>query len=804
MNLHSLAPADWTVELLRPDATAPETFPRGPIPACVPGCVHTDLIAAGLIGHPNLGFNEDNLQWIGRCDWRYRCRFQTDLPADHERVDLVSESLDTLAEIRLNGRRVGYAANQFHPHRFDVRSALRSGDNELVIDFHSPIRHILAEQARIGPHPINGDWDPYVYIRKSACSFGWDWGPKVAGCGIIGDIRLELWHQVRIAHVRPEICRISDDGWRADVRIDLEWRDHEARRELQPVTARMLDGAQILAEAHTSTTADNVCVPLSVHGVTPWQPRGHGDPRLYDLEISIGEFADRTRRRIGFRTVELDTRPDEHGQRFNIRVNGRPIFILGANWIPEGLFPVDRTPERIRARLDQAAAANLNLLRVWGGGQYESDAYYERCDELGLLVWQDFMFACAMYPEEEPPRSQVEAEARHQIARLSSHPCVALWCGGNECVWAWQGWGFGPRLKPGQTWGRGYYLDLLPRLITELDPTRPYWPNTPWSGSLDADVQDASCGTRHTWDRQVAGYREVVPRFTAEFGHQSPPNFATLAAALPPDQLAIDSPALRHRQRAAGGNATRYDQPLAEHFAPPRDFDEWLYLSHLLQARAIGLGIEWLRVHRDRCGGAVFWQFNDAWAGHSWSAVDPAGRAKPLWYAVRRACAPRRLTIQPIDGAPTLFAVNDAGDAWRGEVRARRVDFDGRILSEATLPLAVEPGRASRIADLTQALGEQGRRNRELLVVDLLGASDPGENRATWYFDLDQLLDHPEPAFDAAISNLENGVVMQLTARTLIRDLVLAADRIAPDAATDRQMVTWMPGEWAKLVISGF
>jgi len=862
MHRQTLNTARWTCHVLRAADTVPAGFPSPPIPAGVPGCIHSDLIRAGLICHPNVGDNEAQTQWVGQCDWQYRCEFSADESVfDHERIDLVFDALDTIASMTLNGTWIGRAANQFHPHRFDVRGMLRAGMNELMIDFESPIKHVRAEATRLGPRPVNGDWDPYVFIRKSASNFGWDWGPKVATVGVMGDVAIVSWNTARIASVCPLISRDPDGTWRVRARVridraaqptadaastkqDVAPRKPDLKSEISdpcestpspPIAAiaSIRNGGTTLAEqsVEIANMAADVEIQLAVRDIIPWMPRAHGVPALYGLTVELRQSThnsaalDRVDRSIGFRTITLDTSPDEQGSRFTFRVNEKPVFVKGANWIPEGLFPEDRSPARIRERVQQAADANLNTLRVWGGGAYESDAFYDACDELGILVWQDFMFACACYPEEEPIRSQVEAEARYQIARLASHPSVALWCGGNECIWAWQGWGFAKRLNQGQTWGRGYWLDLLPRLCSELDPTRPYWPNTPWSGSLDADVQDPDHGTRHTWDKRVDGYRDIVPRFIAEFGHQSPPQYATILEAC---QRPVDPPAscrdraggvgaliegpsepadiahelqslLRRRQRAAGGDAERYDQPLAEHFRPAQDFDEWLYQSHLLQARAIALGIEWARIHRARCGGAVFWQWNDAWAGHSWSAVDWAGRRKPLWYAVRRACTPRLLTIQPIGNRPRLFAVNDAAEPWRGRVKARRVRFDGTVLAEADILLSLDPDRSTELLDLTDALGPAQDPAREcLLAADALRPA----HRADWHFLPDHSLDQPPPRCTARLETAPGKCRLTLTAETLMRDLVLAADRVLANADVDEQLISLLPGETATFVIT--
>jgi beta-mannosidase len=359
--------------------------------------------------------------------------------------------------------------------------------------------------------------------------------------------------------------------------------------------------------------------------------------------------------------VRLNTDPDEIGSRFTVEVNGKPIFCRGANWIPDDCFPTRVDQARYRRRITQAVEADMNMLRVWGGGLYEAEAFYDVCDELGVMVWQDFLFACSMYPEGGRFRALVEAEARYQIARLSRHASLVLWCGNNENIWFWftRGW---EEKFPGRPWGAGLYFDLLPKLVAELDPTRPYWPGSPYSGSMEIDPIDDRHGNEHVWDawnrEDYTIYRSHTPRFVSEFGHQAPPTYPTLRRAIPADQLAWDSPAMLHHQKAREGNI-KLNTRLAEHFQVPADFDDWLYLTQLNQARAIGLGVERFRSRRPVCMGTLYWQLNDCWPVSSWAAIDGDGRAKPLWFATRRFYAERLLSIQPEGEKLALFAVND-------------------------------------------------------------------------------------------------------------------------------------------------
>ena len=454
------------------------------------------------------------------------------------------------------------------------------------------------------------------------------------------------------------------------------------------------------------------------------------------------------------------------------------------------------------------------MLRVWGGGIYEPDAFYDRCDELGMLVWQDFMFACATYPEDDPMPALVEAEARQQLARLCSHPSIVLWCGGNEDILAWQSWGFRERLAPGQSWGLRYWTEILPRACAELDPTRPYRADSPWSGSLDRHANDPDHGDRHTWDAKIDGYRALVPRFTSEFGHQSPPNLRTLREALGVDALRIGSPELAARQRAWGGDEAQYAPYLAAAFPPARDFGEWLWQAQLLQARALETCIAWLRANPERSAGSLFWQLNDVWTGHSWSVVDAALRPKPAYHAVRRAAAPRLVTIQPVgpaaDGgerALRVALVNDRPSRWSARVRIRRIGLDGGSIAEAQQRVEVAPRGFDASIDPVALVGTPAEPAREAIVADVASHEDavaaevpiPDRDRlrAWWWFAPDAARPRGEPRFDVSMGGSGADRWVRVHARTLVRDLWIEPEGDWEECSPN--LLSLLPGERMQL-----
>ncbi|MEU8384600.1 glycoside hydrolase family 2 protein [Streptosporangium sp. NPDC048865] len=757
------------------------------VPATVPGCVHTDLLAAGLVEDPYLDDNEDRLTWIGRSDWDYETVFAWH-PDGHDRADLVCEGLDTAATVELNGVRVASVANQHRSYRFPVRELLREGENTLRVRFTSPVEYAEARRAELGDRP--GSYEaPYQFIRKMACNFGWDWGPAVVTSGIWRPIGLHSWSGARLASVRP-LVRVDGPDGLVEAHVTVE---------------RVTDAPLTLTAEVGGVVVETVLAPgereavLSARVPAPrlWWPRGYGAQDRYELTVRLSGESGRTGEpgedtwtgRIGFRDVRLD----RTGDGFTVVVNGVPVFVRGVNWIPDDCFPARLTRERLAGRFGQALDANVNLLRVWGGGLYESEDFYDLADELGLLVWQDFPFACAAYPEEEPFAGEVEAEARENVTRLSWRPSLVLWCGNNENIEGHADWGWRERLD-GRTWGAGFYYGLLPALVAELDPTRPYWPGSPYSGHPDLAPNDPARGTTHIWDvwnrEDYTRYAAYTPRFVAEFGFQGPPVHTTLREAVG-GELAPDAPLVLHHQKAHEGNA-KLLRGLGEHLPVPETYDDWHYLTQLNQARAITFGVERFRALAPHCAGTIVWQLNDCWPVTSWSAVDGAGRRKPLWYALRRVFADRLLSVQ--DGA--VAVVNDGPEPWTGELELQRLTLAGEPLAKEGVRVEVAP-RSVASVPLPDALAVPGDPSAELLSVRLDGL------RTLHFFAEDTRVAFPAAACDTEVTPVEGGLDVTVTARTLLRDLALFPDRLDPASAVDDMLVTLLPGESVTFRVTG-
>ena len=541
-------------------------------------------------------------------------------------------------------------------------------------------------------------------------------------------------------------------------------------------------------------------VALQLTDVDRWWPAGHGAQPLYDVRVTLSvddEVIDETFRRVGFRTLRWDVEPDGVGTPFQLVVNDRQIFVKGVNWIPDDAFPSRVGRARYAHRLEQAKAAHLNLVRVWGGGIYESDDFYDLCDELGLLTWQDFLFACAAYPEDDVLRVEVEAEARENVTRLAHHASLAMLTGNNENLWGYEDWGWKERLD-GRTWGALYYYELLPAIVTELASHVPYTPGSPFSPGGEHPNAEPH-GTTHLWEHWNSldwpAYRHVRPRFVAEFGWQGPPAWSTLTRAISDDPLTPESPGMVVHQKAADGN-TKLAMGLLRHYRVPDDMETWHWAMQLNQANAISCALEWFRALAPHTSGAIVWQLNDCWPVTSWAAIDGDGREKPLYFALQKSFAPCLVTIQPQGDGLIAVLVNDTDVPWHGDLVLTRRGFDGRALASTELEVTV-PAWESVALDIPDHVGAADDLASELVVAEALGT------RGMWF--------HSEPRDSGLlpqqahveVSAIEGGAEVTVTAEVLLRDLTLLVDKIHPAAVVDQGLVTLLPGESTTFRITG-
>ena len=808
-----------------------------PVPAIVPGQVHTDLMAAGLLQDPDAGFGEREQYWIGHSTWTYSKTFTWAGATPHgatphgaARTELVADGLDTFAVVRLNGQEIARTADQHVGWRWDVGNLLVEGKNVLAITFGSAWDAAHECESAVGELPRPYD-EPYAYVRKSACNFGWDWGPHYVTAGIWLPISLQTWSAGRIESIRPavELHPVPQDGatpeagtGSATVRVTVGVELSGAAQGLSlAVVLTDPDGREAARAVVPVDGAGDTSCELAVAGPRLWWPVGLGSQPLYTLGVDLqhdGDTLAAGERRLGLRTVSIEENPDAAGTGWAIVVNGRRVRARGYNWIPDDPFIAEVTAERLGQRLDQAVDGGANLLRVWGGGYFSTEAFMDGCDERGLMVWHDFLFACSAYDESPEMIANVTLEAEQAVARLAAHPSLVIWCGGNECVWGDFDWGWREILQ-GRTWGAKFYTDILPAVIDRVDPGRPYVPNSPWSGSLDVHPNNAESGPVHIWtvwnEQDYAHYRDVDPAFVAEMGWCAPPAWSTLAAAVTEGELLPSNPQVEHHMRADRG-MEKLARGLEPYFGAPDTAEDWHYLTQVVQARSQSAGAEWLR-SRERCAGVVIWQLNDCWPVLSWSAVDGAGIEKPVWFGLRRSFAEQLLTMVPVapggTGNPTgtggleLVAVNDGTHPWHTEVTVRRLRTDGTEVGRTHCRLETAADSTSRLL-LEAPLAAPDNGAREYLVADYTTAG-AATARALWFFVPDAAFDAETPRFESAAELTGGSLVVTVRAGTLLRDVCLFADRLAeeldvpaPLLQVDEMMHTILPGETAAFTVS--
>lgn len=771
----------WTIRA-QGAAVPAQVSSAGEIPATVPGTVHTALMDAGYIADPVLDENEKLQGWIGSSDWVYRGVF-TWHSDEQEHHELVFEGVDTIASIEFNGQAIGAVRNMHRTYRFRVDELLRDGVNEIVVRIDSPVKAADAASLVLGYRP-HTNHHPYNAIRKMACSFGWDWGIDTSTSGLWRPVRLEAWSGPRLRDVR--VAGDLDNGVpvaRAFATVEGEVRNTSVRVSV----------SEHGSSADVNDEEREVGIEVRVPDAALWWPRGHGDPALHSLrmELLVGDVVvESAIYRVGFRSVDLRFQADEAGVGVTLHINGEPILIRGANWIPDDIFPhrVDR--ERYARRLDQAEFAGLNLIRVWGGGIYESEDFFAECDERGILTWQDFLLACAAYAEDEPLWSEFEAEAREAIVRISAHPSLVIFNGNNENIWGFQDWDWEKRLE-GRTWGAGYYYDLFPSLVAELAPGTVYTPGSPFSPDRNAYQNDPTQGTTHVWDlwnvKDWPHYRDYRPRFVAEFGWQGPPAWSTLTRAISDDPLTPESPGMIVHQKASKGNDKLTDG-LTAHLPLPDDIEDWHWAMSLNQAVAVRTAVEWWRSLTPHCTGTIMWQLNDCWPVTSWAAVDGDERAKPLLYALRSAHTERLLTIQPEGEELVACVVNDTSVAIRDSMTLERVAFTGEVIETASLPIEV-PARGVARLSIDHVISHTDDAESQYVRARI------GDVFARWYFVeyRDSRLERPDFVVNA--QRKADGWRVEVSSNVIARDVTLLIDRVDREATVDTSLVD-IDGGW--------
>ena len=814
---------DWEFRLAPDDASAATHADAAAWHrATVPGSVHTDLLAAGLIPDPYVGAAEAGLQWIGLARWEYRTTFAADA-ATRQRLhnDLVFEGLDTFAQVELNGEPILAADNAFRTWRVPVQGKLRAR-NTLRIVFESPIVKLLPTVQAM-PHKLAGNYpSPYGdepkdamtgnFARKPGYHYGWDWGPRYVTAGVWRPVTLESWDGLRVADMNLRQRLLRDASAALDVELQID--SSTAQRVTLEVEAHDPDGKRV-ATRHQSARLESgtnaVKVAIAIAKPRRWWPNGYGEAALYTFSTRVTDAHGtqaQAARRTGLRTVELRRERDATGQGFAFVVNGVPIFAKGANVIPFDAFPACVPAARVERALQSAHDANMNMLRSWGGGYYESDAFFDRADELGLMVWQDFMFGGGTPPAyDDAFRANVRAEARDNIHRLRNHPSLVLWNGNNEEETAWKDWGIGKQLTAddpafaNKVWNG--YVQLFDRDLRQIVAQEgngvPYWSSSP-SNDLAQKANDSDAGDKHFWDvwsgpaKPVEAYLEETPRFMSEFGLQAWPSLRTIASVAAPGDLAIGSAVLRaHQKFMAGTGDARLMLYIAREYGAPRDFADFVYLSQLMQADGIERAASHQRASRPRTMGSLYWQLNDVWPGASWSSVDFYGRWKALQFHARRFFAPLAIVAQRRGGKTDVSLLSDRTTALTAKWTVTVFDFDGRRLHEESHDARLPALSASPVANLFDADLLRGADPRRTAAAFELLLDGRGVSGTVVYFDAAKNLRLSDPGLHSELAADGDGYTLTLISTSFARGVWV--DFGALDAELSDNALTLLPGE---------
>jgi beta-mannosidase len=733
------------------------------IPATVPGCVHTDLMAVDRIPDPFVRLNEQDVQWVSDREWHFRRTFAVDEAfTAHDRVELTCHGLDTFATLLLNGEEFGKTENAFHEHTFDVTGRLRAGENTLEVRFTPSDRVAQERMERDGELPSNF-FQPRPYVRKPQYATSWDWGPRLSSCGLWRDVELRAFSSARIDVADAPAWVVGDRG---EVELTLTL----ARTDDEPLTvnAAIFDDTSEVAHGEVHDVGVRCKLSLTVQSPRLWWPVGLGEQAMYDLSIRVrqGDRAlDQRLIRFGFRTVEIEREPDALGESFIFLINRRRVFCKGFNWIPADSFPARVPSERYRGLLEMARDQNANMIRIWGGGIYEADVFYELCNELGLMVWQDFMFACAEYPDAAWFHDLVRREARCVVRRLRRHPSLVLWCGNNENHMGHDHWGW-----PEKFHAKPIYEDILPEICGELAPNTPYWPGSPFGG------EKSNCethGDHHHWgvwhgSRDYDGYLKCHARFISEFGFQAFPTDETVAAFAEPEDLRLDSEVMLHHQRTSEGNEKL--QETIDLFVPqPADFDGLMLTTQINQAEALRTGIEHWRRLKWHTSGALIWQLNDCWPVISWSTVDYFLRPKPAYYAVRRSFAPVLITAHREEDDVVLFGINDTEQPVSGELDVELFDLSGEANRLQTNPIELKPDSSNELCRI--ALGDLDRldRRRQFLWITFYSGAHTTFSTVLFERLKDVELTTPEISIETETDQYDGERTVRITANTFVK-----------------------------------
>lgn len=778
-------------------------------PASVPGVVHTDLMANGLLEDPFVKMNERAAQWVDKEDWEYVTAFDV-APAMYarEKLRLVFEGLDTYADVYLNSQKVVVANNMFRTWQAEVKPLLKPVGNELRVYLHSPVKIDLPKCLALDfAYPAVNDQSENggllnrkisVFARKAGYHYGWDWGPRLVTSGIWRPVVLEAWDGERFEDVQ-----VSPSGVTAQSALVSVVAEISARRTAQGVlTVVDAKSGVVYTEKPVRLAAgtNTVSAGFTLSNPRLWWPNGLGEPHLYTFAVSLkvdGAVADTRAVRSGIREVRLVREKDADGKgaSFTFEVNGHPVFMKGANYIPNDSFLTRVTEARYRDVVARARDANMNMLRVWGGGIYEDDLFYDLCDESGILIWQDFMFACSLYPADAAMLENIRQEAVQNVRRLRNHPCIALWCGNNEMNDAYYGWGWKKYLEEKGVAEKvkaeydAVFLELLPEVVRQHDPARPYRSSSPIS-DFNPEGSDTESGDMHFWqvwhaEKPFTMYEEVIPRFMSEYGFQSFPEFVTVTRYAPDEKdWDIQSDVMLAHQRHPRGN------PLVriymkQNYREAKDFRSFLYMSQLLQGDGIRIAQEAHRRAMPRCMGTLYWQHNDCWPVASWSSSDYYGRWKAQHYFTRKLYQEVLVSPHRAGDALRVQVVSDRLTPIEGTLTVRLMTFRGAVVFERRVAATVPANTSVALFDEPVAEVVAGYAPNTLFVSAVFEERGSVLSDSVYFLVPLKEVELPRAVIERKVTPFKGGFSVSLKSPVFARGVYLSTDEGLDDVYSD-------------------
>lgn len=789
------------------------------LPATVPGTVHQDLIDHGKLPNPFYGQNEQKVQWVEKEDWMYRTTFQvTEEQLARDAALLVFDGLDTYADIYLNGSLLERTDNMFIGYTLPVKDVLRKGENHLQLLFHSPIKQTLPQWETDGfAYPADNDHSDQrvsIYSRKAPYSYGWDWGIRLVTSGIWRPVSLTFYDVARIDDYYVRQASVTKDEAQLENRLTVHSLGTAPQTAELTVTYAYKDGTQG-TERQTITLqpgANEYLLPMHIQRPHLWMPNGWGEAALYRFEAQIkvdGQLVAFAQKRVGLRSLKVVKEKDADGESFYFQVNGAPLFAKGANFIPDDALLPNITPARYQRLFEDVKAANMNMIRVWGGGVYEDEAFYEAADENGILIWQDFMFACTTYPSDPAFLKRVTAEAEYNIKRLRGHACLAMWCGNNEIYEGIRYWGWDKKYEDPSIMHRmkvGYdklFHDLLPAQVAQWDPDRFYMHSSPyeanWGRPNSWKIADS-----HNWgtwygQKPFESLDKEIPRFMSEYGFQAFPEMKTIATFAAPEDYALESDVMNAHQKASIGNFL-IKKTMGLYYKVPEDFERLVYMGLVLQGVGMRQGMEAHRRNRPYCMGTLYWQLNDSWPVVSWSSIDYYGNWKALHYQAQRAFAPVLVDAIKEGDDLCIYVMSDKLESDKNvTLQLQLMDFQGKVLSKKQLPGHVEANTSALYHKEAYAGLAVSPRNTFLLMT-LKNQKGEVLSQETYYFNYAKDQDLPQTEVRYKVKPMDGKYEVTLTAKQLARDVFIEIP--VQGARFTDNFFDLLPGQTKKVIIT--